>query len=144
MVAQPPSSRAAAAAPKAGRICLAKEIRLRSISMLLMTGVATVEQAKAEDVQPLGLYVHVPFCATTCDFCAFYQVHPTAESIEGFIKSLSAEAGLVDWNRPLSTVFWGGGTPGLLSPPDLGRVAALVHTLPGGKAPPEWTVELAP
>jgi oxygen-independent coproporphyrinogen-3 oxidase len=86
----------------------------------------------------------VPFCATTCDFCAFYQVRPTAESVEGFIKTLSAEAALVNWSRPLSTVFWGGGTPGLLSPPDLGRVAALVHTLPGGKAPPEWTVELAP
>jgi oxygen-independent coproporphyrinogen-3 oxidase len=112
--------------------------------MLLMRAVATEEQAKAEEAGPLGLYVHVPFCATTCDFCAFYQVHPTAESIEGFIKSLSVEAALVDWNRPLSTVFWGGGTPGLLSPGDLGRVASVVHALPGGASPPEWTVELAP
>ncbi len=112
--------------------------------MLLMRGVATKEQAKAEDVRPLGLYVHVPFCATTCDFCAFYQVHPTAESIEGFIKTLSAEARLVNWDRPLSTVFWGGGTPGLLSPADLGRVAEIVHALPGGRSPSEWTVELAP
>jgi oxygen-independent coproporphyrinogen-3 oxidase len=112
--------------------------------MLLMRGVATEEQAKAEDVRPLGLYVHVPFCATTCDFCAFYQVHPTAESIEGFIKTLSDEAGLIDWDRPLSTVFWGGGTPGLLSPSDLGRVAEIVHALPGGRSPREWTVELAP
>lgn len=112
--------------------------------MLLMRGVATVEQAKAEDVQPLGLYVHVPFCATTCDFCAFYQVHPTAESVGGFMKSLPAEAALVDWNRPLSTVFWGGGTPGLLSPGDLGRLAAVVHAIPGGRSPREWTVELAP
>jgi oxygen-independent coproporphyrinogen-3 oxidase len=109
-----------------------------------MRGVAIGEQAKAEEVGPLGLYVHVPFCASTCDFCAFYQVHPTAELVEGFIKSLGAEAGLVDWNRPLSTVFWGGGTPGLLSARDLGRVAAVVHALPGGVSPPEWTVELAP
>ena len=86
----------------------------------------------------------MPFCASTCDFCAFYQVPPTAESIGGFIKTLSAEAGLVDWDRPLSTVFWGGGTPGLLSPADLGRVAALVRSLPGGSSPLEWTVELAP
>jgi oxygen-independent coproporphyrinogen-3 oxidase len=112
--------------------------------MILMRGVATVEQAKAEEVQPLGLYVHVPFCATTCDFCAFYQVHPTAESVEGFIKSIPAEAALVDWNRPLSTVFWGGGTPGLLPAGDLGRLAAAVHALPGGRSPAEWTVELAP
>jgi oxygen-independent coproporphyrinogen-3 oxidase len=112
--------------------------------MILMRAVATEEQAKAEDARPLGLYVHVPFCATTCDFCAFYQVRPTADSVEGFIKSAAAEAALVDWNRPLSTVFWGGGTPGLLSAADLGRLAAIVHGLPGGRAPAEWTVELAP
>jgi putative oxygen-independent coproporphyrinogen III oxidase len=57
---------------------------------------------------------------------------------------LSAEAALVDWNRPLSTVFWGGGTPGLLAPADLARVAGMVHALPGGLSPREWTVELAP
>jgi oxygen-independent coproporphyrinogen-3 oxidase len=109
-----------------------------------MRGVATEEQAKGEEPEPLGLYVHVPFCATTCDFCAFYQVRPTAESVEGFIKCLSAEAALVDWDRPLSTVFWGGGTPGLLAPADLARVAALVRGLPGGTGVAEWTVELAP
>jgi oxygen-independent coproporphyrinogen-3 oxidase len=112
--------------------------------MILMRPVAAEEQAKAERPEPLGLYVHVPFCASTCDFCAFYQVPPTAESIRGFIKCLSLEAALVGWNRPLSTVFWGGGTPGLLSPADLGRVAEVVHGLPGGKSPREWTVELAP
>jgi oxygen-independent coproporphyrinogen-3 oxidase len=112
--------------------------------MLLMRGVATEEQAKAEDVRPVGVYVHVPFCASTCDFCAFYQVHPTAETVEGFINCLSAEVALVDWNRPLSTVFWGGGTPGLLAPADLGRVAGIIHSLPGGRNPREWTVELAP
>jgi len=112
--------------------------------MLLMRGVAAEEQAKGEEPEPLGLYVHVPFCATTCDFCAFYQVRPTAESVEGFINCLSDEAALVDWDRPLSTVFWGGGTPGLLAPADLARVAALVHRRPGGTAVPEWTVELAP
>jgi oxygen-independent coproporphyrinogen III oxidase len=109
-----------------------------------MRGVATEEQAKGEDIKPLGLYVHVPFCASTCDFCAFYQVSPTGDSVEGFINRVADEARLVDWNRPLSTVFWGGGTPGLLSPSDLGRLAAVVHGLPGGRSPREWTVELAP
>jgi oxygen-independent coproporphyrinogen-3 oxidase len=109
-----------------------------------MRAVATEEQAKADRAEPLGLYVHVPFCASTCDFCAFYQVSPTAESVRGFIKCASDEAALVRWDRPLSTVFWGGGTPGLLSPADLGRLADVVHGLPGGSDPAEWTVELAP
>ena len=109
-----------------------------------MTRVAIDEQAKAVHVAPLGLYVHVPFCASTCDFCAFYQVTPTADAIRGFIKCVSDEARLVTWDRPLSTVFWGGGTPGLLSPGDLGRLAEAVRAVPGGGAPLEWSVELAP
>jgi oxygen-independent coproporphyrinogen-3 oxidase len=109
-----------------------------------MRGVATEEQAKAEEAVPLGLYVHVPFCASTCDFCAFYQVSPTGDSVDGFLKSVEAEARLVDWDRPLTTVFWGGGTPGLLSAADLGRLAGLVHQLPGASGLREWTVELAP
>jgi oxygen-independent coproporphyrinogen III oxidase len=109
-----------------------------------MRGVAIVEQAKAEDAVPLGLYVHVPFCASTCDFCAFYQVRPTADSVGSFIKSAGDEATLADIGRPLTTVFWGGGTPGLLGPKDLERLAGVVHGLPGGSAPSEWTVELAP
>jgi oxygen-independent coproporphyrinogen-3 oxidase len=109
-----------------------------------MRGVATKEQAKADGAGALGLYVHVPFCASTCDFCAFYQVHPTADSVAGFMKSLAAEAALVDWRGSVSTVFWGGGTPGLLSPRDLARLAEVVGSLPGGAAAREWTVELAP
>jgi oxygen-independent coproporphyrinogen-3 oxidase len=109
-----------------------------------MRAVATEEQAKADGAKPLGLYLHVPFCASTCDFCAFYQVDPTSERVGGFMKSLSAEAGLVEWGGPVDTVFWGGGTPGLLSPRDLGRLADIVHSVRGGASPREWTVELAP
>jgi oxygen-independent coproporphyrinogen-3 oxidase len=109
-----------------------------------MRGSATEEQAKAEGAKRLGLYVHVPFCASTCDFCAFYQVRPTRESVAGFMKTLAAEAALVAWDAPLATVFWGGGTPGLLAPEDLGRLAAAVSSVNRGPAPAEWTVELAP
>jgi oxygen-independent coproporphyrinogen-3 oxidase len=102
------------------------------------------EQAKgAAAEQPLGLYVHVPFCASTCDFCAFYQIEPTAAAIESFLAGVEAEARLVDWPGPVTTAFWGGGTPGLLAPRDLARLAEVVRALAGG-APEEWTVELAP
>jgi oxygen-independent coproporphyrinogen-3 oxidase len=96
------------------------------------------EQAKAESAEPLGLYVHVPFCASTCDFCAFYQVQPTGPDIARFLLGIEKEADLAAIDRPVSTVFWGGGTPGLLSPRDLARLGA------GMKPCSEWTVELAP
>jgi oxygen-independent coproporphyrinogen-3 oxidase len=111
------------------------------IEVLLMAELPT-GQDKAEP--PLGLYVHVPFCATTCDFCAFYQTVPQADAIPLYLAAIEAEAALVDWaSRRVSTVFWGGGTPGLLRSPELERLgrAVLRHT---GGTPREWTVELAP
>jgi oxygen-independent coproporphyrinogen-3 oxidase len=116
-------------------------------------------QEKAET--PLGLYVHVPFCATTCDFCAFYQTVPQAGAIPRYLETIEAEAALVSWShspgpgqllapagwppaaRLVATVFWGGGTPGLLRAPDLERLGRTVLRHTGG-APREWTVELAP
>ncbi len=49
----------------------------------------TIAQEKAAGATPLGLYVHVPFCASTCDFCAFYQTTPTAEGVAKFLHSLA-------------------------------------------------------
>ncbi len=101
-------------------------------------------QAKASSAHaPLGFYVHVPFCASTCDFCAFYQTQPTAGSIERYLDCVATEASLVAWKRPVTTVFWGGGTPGLLAARDLEKLGAIVRARCGG-APLEWTVELAP
>lgn len=102
------------------------------------------EQDKAHSLAaPLGVYVHVPFCASTCDFCAFYQKVPTAREVQEFLSGVECEASLLKWTRQVTTVFWGGGTPGLLAAKDLARLAAIVRERCGG-APLEWTVELAP
>lgn len=95
---------------------------------------------------PLGLYVHVPFCATTCDFCAFVQAKPDRDRIARYLRAIGNE-----WQReqaallsPISTVFWGGGTPGLLPAKDLetlGRVFLREGKL---NQVEEWTVEMAP
>ena len=103
----------------------------------------TPAQEKAAAGQPLGLYVHVPFCASSCDFCAFYQIEPTAKAVAMFLEGVADEAELATWPRPVETVFWGGGTPGLLAPRDLLRLGEIVRARLGGE-PAEWTVELAP
>lgn len=99
-------------------------------------------QEKAET--PLGVYVHVPFCATTCDFCAFYQTVPQGDAVPRYLEGIAAEAALVEWGgRRVATAFWGGGTPGLLRPRELAQLgeAMLKHC---GGTPREWSVELAP
>ncbi|MGC4071889.1 MAG: radical SAM family heme chaperone HemW [Nibricoccus sp.] len=96
-----------------------------------------------QSANPLGLYVHVPFCASTCDFCAFYQEKPTGDSVDRYMAGIAREAALVDWGTPVSTVFWGGGTPGLLAPDDMRRLGAVVRERAGNSVS-EWTVEMAP
>lgn len=96
-----------------------------------------------EPSSPLGLYVHVPFCASTCDFCAFYQTKPSADGVKAYIDAIKIELGLVKRTRPVTSVFWGGGTPGLLAPADLRVLGGMVRDWAGG-VPPEWTVEMAP
>ncbi len=105
---------------------------------------AFASSTSSASATPLGLYVHVPFCATTCDFCAFYQTVPKADAVPRYLDAIAQEAALVEWSgRPISTVFWGGGTPGLLRPAELERLGQTVLHCAGG-LPEEWSVELAP
>jgi len=134
----------------------AAENRAASLaSELTTTGLQREARKIKEPAAPLGLYIHVPFCASTCDFCAFYQVRPTAADIADYFAALEAEAALVQWPRAVTTVFWGGGTPGLLSPAalrSLGQVTLRYLDGPPTSGPQnkracgseEWTVELAP
>lgn len=93
---------------------------------------------------PLGVYVHVPFCATTCDFCAFYQTVPRGDAVARYLEGIETEAGLVNWNdRRVATAFWGGGTPGLLKASEIERLGRTMLLYCGGQ-PAEWSVELAP
>ena len=91
----------------------------------------------------LGLYVHVPFCSTTCDFCAFYQERPSKKGFEEYFLALEKDFQAHLPDRPFSTVFIGGGTPGILSDSQIDQLCALIHAN-GVMDGCEWTVEVAP
>jgi len=90
--------------------------------------------------RPFGFYVHVPFCTVRCGYCDFNTY--TAEELgpaggaPGASRATYAEAAIAEVRRaravlgdvdlPVSTVFFGGGTPTLLSPADLGSVVAAI------------------
>ena len=92
---------------------------------------------------PLGLYLHVPFCAVTCDFCAFYQKRPEKGDFRRFVDGIRRELYLAAPDRPVQTVFWGGGTPGLLPPEYIRELGTLIRDRCGDR-PVEWSVELTP
>jgi len=101
------------------------------------------KQAKGASSPDLGVYVHVPFCASTCDFCAFYQEKPRRGDLDRYLAAMDAEFALLPKDRVVDTVFWGGGTPGLLAAKDLQRLGrSLLGNL--DQAPKEWTIEMAP
>ncbi len=120
----------------------AKAVRLATTTTALQASTDSLS-SHGTAAEPLGIYVHVPFCASTCDFCAFYQKQPTADEVARFLQGIERESALVTWPRPVMSVFWGGGTPGMLAPRTLGQLADIVRARCGG-APAEWTVELAP
>lgn len=94
-------------------------------------------------VPNLGLYCHIPFCASTCDFCAFYQEKPKRGDLDRYLRAMELEFERLPRERVIDTVFWGGGTPGLLSAKDLERLGRSM--LQQFSQPPlEWTVEMAP
>ncbi len=103
--------------------------------------------------RPFGVYVHVPFCASRCGYCDFntYTASELAESVDrlGFDAHLSAELRLArrvlgDRDVPVSSVFFGGGTPTLLAPAALARVLATVEQGFGLAPGVEVTVEANP
>jgi putative oxygen-independent coproporphyrinogen III oxidase len=103
--------------------------------------------------RPFGIYVHVPFCVTRCGYCDFNtytaaELGPGAsrESYAGLaieeIRLARRVLGTAD--MPVSTVFFGGGTPTLLPPAQLGAILRAVDAEFGLVPGAEVTAEANP
>ena len=70
----------------------------------------------------LGLYIHVPFCSSICSYCNFNRglFEPTlkARYVDAVVREIRASAD----GSSVDTVFFGGGTPSLLEPAEIGRI----------------------
>ncbi|PRY02684.1 radical SAM family heme chaperone HemW [Allonocardiopsis opalescens] len=103
--------------------------------------------------RPFGVYVHVPFCATRCGYCDF-NTYTAAELGNGASRSSYADQAVQEVRLarrvlggaeiPVRTVFFGGGTPTLLPPGDLGRVLRAVRDEFGLAEGAEITTEANP
>jgi oxygen-independent coproporphyrinogen-3 oxidase len=117
---------------------------------------------------PVGLYLHVPFCVSLCPYCDFVVMAGSATKgprnrIQAFVDALRAEIGLRadaldarfgppaqaprpgrSGRPPLETVYFGGGTPSLLSGEVLAGLLALIRDRFGLASSPEVTLEANP
>lgn len=97
---------------------------------------------------PLSLYVHIPWCVQKCPYCDFnsHQAQgsiPEDEYVSALIADLESALPLV-WGRKVSSIFFGGGTPSLLSGPALDRLLTAIRTLLPVLPDAEVTLEANP
>jgi oxygen-independent coproporphyrinogen-3 oxidase len=105
------------------------------------------------DADKLGVYVSVPFCRAKCSFCNFASGVGTGADVERYVGLLcdeiesvgerAAELG-AELPRVVDTVYFGGGTPSLLTPEQLGRVFAALRRQFAVEQDAEITLEAAP
>lgn len=109
---------------------------------------------RADPGTPFGVYLHVPFCRVRCGYCDFNTY--TSDELRGarqdqyadtLLQEIALARGVLAGIGPLraaATVFFGGGTPTLLPPGDLGRMLAGVQDAFGIDDGAEVTVEANP
>ncbi|HEX7861736.1 MAG TPA: radical SAM family heme chaperone HemW [Verrucomicrobiae bacterium] len=90
----------------------------------------------------ISLYVHVPFCAHKCEYCAFYS-HAPGDLMQRYVDALLKEARMLPSFRP-RTIFFGGGTPSLLTLKQWEQIGGLFRELGWSAAQQEWSVECNP
>lgn len=72
----------------------------------------------------LGLYLHVPFCASICGYCNFNRGLWDDALAARYVEALRGEIHACGDGRPADTIFFGGGTPSLLAPGAIGSLIA--------------------
>ncbi len=101
----------------------------------------------------LGLYLSIPFCRAKCTFCNFASDAFAPGRLPPYVDRLCNEIAnsrsrsvdhSADLSAPVNTVYFGGGTPSLLSPPNVRRIFRSLHDQFNFASDPEITVECAP
>ena len=76
---------------------------------------------------PTGLYIHVPFCEKRCVYCSFYSTVHGKEERDAFVRTLAKELAFRHNGAPISTLYFGGGTPSQLDDEEMESVFSAIH-----------------
>lgn len=98
---------------------------------------------------PVSVYLHIPFCERLCWYCACHtQGTKTLAPVEAYVAALEVELALVARHLPpgirMGRLHWGGGTPTILTPALIGRLASAVRAVLPPAAAFEFSVEIDP
>jgi putative oxygen-independent coproporphyrinogen III oxidase len=101
-----------------------------------------------QQLPPLALYVHMPWCVRKCPYCDFNshvapESIPQRQYIDALLEDLALDAGAAQ-GRSLVSVFFGGGTPSLFAPDEVGRFLEAARSLVPFAPDAEVTLEANP
>src|SRR5215212_10531793 len=81
-----------------------------------------------ESMTHAGVYIHVPFCRSRCSYCDFATGLYHSELAERYVSAVGDEiATSANAGGDVDTIYFGGGTPSLLTPGQLDRILSAVH-----------------
>lgn len=95
----------------------------------------------------LGIYIHIPFCRSKCDYCDFYSLSGREGRMDHYQKALLAhlrETAPLTQGIPVDSVYFGGGTPSFYGAKRLKELLATLHKLFQIEKDAEITVECNP
>lgn len=120
----------------------------RTIPIFAQKAPSTAAGLEFRKSPALSLYVHVPWCVQKCPYCDFNsheagETIPEREYVDALIADLQSALPLI-WGRPVVSVFFGGGTPSLLSPAAIDELIAAFRALAMLSPEAEITLEANP
>ena len=84
-----------------------------------------------KDKTPLGIYIHVPFCRSKCQYCEFYSLTTKDDRLmDGYLDAICAhikEAGALAPSYTVDTVYFGGGTPSFFGAEGMATILTAVR-----------------
>ena len=98
-------------------------------------------------VDKLGIYIHIPFCRSKCDYCDFYSLAGREGQMDQYQKALLAhirETAPLAQGIAVDTIYFGGGTPSFYGAKRIRELLAAVHKLFQVEKGAEVTVECNP
>ena len=105
------------------------------------------KQSQAPGRETLGIYIHIPFCRSKCDYCDFYSLAGREDRMDAYQKALLSHIGEtapLAQGFPVDTIYFGGGTPSFYGDKRLRELLAAIQKLFQVEKNAEITLEANP
>ena len=94
-----------------------------------------------------GIYIHIPYCKTKCNYCDFYSItNKSTEQkfVQALLKEIELKKPFFKQDKTVETIYFGGGTPSFILPENIEKILVALHHNFAIDLEPEITLEANP